>query len=66
VATLEESYKDAENVKSLFENTLGWQSNNISAFKDSSVSIKNVYDKINNRIQVLKTVALENTNENEY
>ena len=66
MATLEESYKDAENVKSLFENTLGWQSNNISAFKDSSVSIKNVYDKINNRIQVLKTVALENTNENEY
>jgi hypothetical protein len=66
VATLGESNKDAEKVKKLFESTLGWQSNNISTFKDSSVGIMNVYDKINERIQVRKYNGLENTNENEY
>jgi len=32
VTTLAESYKDAEKVKQLFENTLGWDKDDVSTF----------------------------------
>ena len=54
---LAESHSDAEKVKKLLEETLGWQSDDIETFKDSSTGIKNVYNKINNRIQNLKILA---------
>ena len=50
VATLAESYKDAEKMKQLFENTLGWDKDDVYTFKDSKVGIKKAYNNINNKI----------------
>ena len=57
MATLAESYKDAEKVKDLFEKTLRWDSNNVLSFKDSNVGIKNVFTNINKHIQDLEAAA---------
>ena len=57
VAPLAESFKDAEKVKQLFENTLKWDSKNVLTFKDSNIGIKNVFTNINKHMQDLKAAA---------
>jgi bacterioferritin (cytochrome b1) len=43
---LDECYDDGEKVIELLKNTLKWDTEDVSKFKDSSVYIKNLYGKI--------------------
>ena len=63
---LGESYSDVAKVKKLLEETLGWESYDIETFKDSKLGIMKVYDKINQHIQDLKTLAKHNKNPLKY
>jgi hypothetical protein len=44
-------------VNQLLTKTLGWNRDDVSSFKDSPVLIKNLYDRIDNEIKDLKSVA---------
>jgi hypothetical protein len=57
VATLAESYSDAEKVKHLFENTLGWDKDDVKTFQDKAIHLKNLSDKIDDHIMELKITA---------
>jgi hypothetical protein len=57
VAPLGESYTDAKKVRKLFENTLGWNKDDVITFKDKMLHMKNLYNKIDNHIKNLKTIA---------
>jgi hypothetical protein len=57
LAILGENYIDSEKVKKLLTNTLGWDQEDVSTFKDSNVGIKKIYNKIDNEIKELKSAA---------
>ena len=40
------SHLDAERVRMLLEETLGWHRDDIEIFEDKTVHLKNLYDKI--------------------
>ena len=53
-------------MKQLFENTLGWDKEDVYTYKDSKVGIKKVHNNINNKIQIIKTLAENTAKENAY
>ena len=59
---LNESYKDGDKVYDLLKSTLNWDA--ISRFKDIPLHIKDLYGKINKKIEDLKTTARNNAKKN--
>ena len=61
---LAESYNAGQKVQHLLENTLGWDKEDVSIFKDIPLHMKDLYGKIDIEIKELKTTAKRNAKKN--
>jgi hypothetical protein len=64
IKPIDESYGDAEKVYQLLTETLGWDRDDVIIFTDKKSNMKNLYNKINKKIEDLKTTTSLITKEN--